>query len=129
MITGSIRNTDVKLFGSFVYTNARYTSRSLSNNIENLSIVGKEVEGVPDWINRASLEVRHKCISLVGVIPSYTLFDFAASYRFLKNYHISGGVNNIADLRYFRRRINMYPGPGILPADGRTFYVSLGFKI
>ena len=37
--------------------------------------------------------------------------------------------NNLADAAYFSRRINMYPGPGILPGEGRTLYVTLGLKI
>jgi len=41
------------------------------------------------------------------------------------HYRLSGGLNNIADARYYTRRINMYPGPGILPADGRTGYIRL----
>ncbi len=153
MLAGNIRNTDIRLFSSVAYTNARYISGALSNNTENISIIGNSVEGVPDWINRSGLELKHKGITttlqmsyvsrqfndanntqfsstgIVGVIPSYTLFDWAFNYRFLKQYHVSAGINNIANLRYFSRRINMYPGPGILPADGRTFYVSLGFKI
>ncbi|MEJ0056655.1 MAG: TonB-dependent receptor [Bacteroidota bacterium] len=153
MLAGNSPDSDVKLFSSISYTNARYETGALINNVENISIVGKAVEGVPDWINRSGLELRHKGITttiqmsyvsrsfndanntvfsttgLVGVIPSYTLFDWAFNYRFLKQYHFSAGVNNIADLRYYSRRINMYPGPGILPADGRTFYVSLGFKL
>jgi len=153
LLTGSVTNTDVKLFSSISYTHARYTSGELSNNTENVSIVGKQVEGVPDWINRSGIEFRHKGFTttiqtshvskqyndannsefsttgLVGVIPSYTVYDLAMDYRFLKNYHVSAGINNIANAHYFSRRINMYPGPGILPADGRTFYVSLGLKI
>ncbi len=39
-----------------------------------------------------------------------------------------GGINNLTDERYFTRRAGGYPGPGILPADGRTFYVSAGIK-
>jgi Fe(3+) dicitrate transport protein len=34
-----------------------------------------------------------------------------------------------ANAKYFTRRINMYPGPGILPADGRTFNIGFGLKL
>jgi Fe(3+) dicitrate transport protein len=55
--------------------------------------------------------------------------DWAFNYRFFKNYHISAGINNLFNAQYYTRRINMYPGPGILPADGRTFYVGFGIKL
>ncbi len=150
---GNIKNTDVRLFSSVAYTNARYVSGALSNNTDNISLVGNHVEGVPDWINRFGLEFAHKGLSttiqasytsqkfndanntvfsatgVVGVVPSYTIYDWAINYRFLHQYHISAGINNLANTMYFSRRINMYPGPGILPADGRTMYVTLGFKI
>ena len=41
----------------------------------------------------------------------------------------SGGVNNVFDARYFTRRAGGYPGPGILPADGRTWFAGLGLTL
>jgi Fe(3+) dicitrate transport protein len=38
-------------------------------------------------------------------------------------------VNNLLDKNYATRRAGGYPGPGILPGEGRTFYVSLGIKL
>ena len=64
-----------------------------------------------------------------GVVPAYHVWDWSADWSFLTHYHVSAGVNNLADAHYFTRRINMYPGPGILPADGRSFYVSIGLKL
>jgi Fe(3+) dicitrate transport protein len=63
------------------------------------------------------------------MIPSYHVWDWSLEWRFLKGYHFSAGINNFTDNRYFNRRITMYPGPGILPADGRTFYCTLGIKL
>lgn len=51
------------------------------------------------------------------------------NWNFLERYHVSVGVNNIANAEYFTRRITMYPGSGILPADGRTGYVGLGIVL
>lgn len=153
MLGGNTRNTDLRIFSSLAYTHARYTSGAISNTIGNTSLVGNRVEGVPDWIERGGLEFRFKKIStslqtsyvsdqfndanntqftatgVVGYTPSYTLFDWAFNWKFLEHYHIATGINNIMDVRYFSRRINMYPGPGILPGDGRSFYVTLGLKI
>jgi Fe(3+) dicitrate transport protein len=64
-----------------------------------------------------------------GMVPAYHVWDYTITWRFLQRYSISGGVNNLGNATYFSRRINMYPGPGILPADGRTFYISMGVKI
>jgi len=150
---GNTRNTDLRIFSSLAYTHARYTSGALSNNVDNISIVGNRVENVPDWIERTGLEFRHRNITttfqgsyvsdqfsdanntrsvatgIVGYIPSYTLFDWTFDWHFLKQFHLSGGVNNIMNVRYFSRRINMYPGPGILPGDGRSVYLTMGFKL
>jgi Fe(3+) dicitrate transport protein len=150
---GAATHGDIRIFNSTALTNARYVTGALSNNVENLSIVGKRVENVPDWIVRSGLELQYKgatatiqtshtskqfndanntnfsTTGLTGVIPSYTVYDLSFDFRLMKNYHISAGVNNLANAKYFSRRINMYPGPGILPADGRTFYFTLGLKI
>ncbi len=145
-------NTDLRVFSSLAYTNARYLDVSVANGNQEVSLNGNHVENVPDWIERAGLEFKHKRLSstlqvsyvseqfndanntvfsesgIVGVIPSYTVIDWAFNLGFLDKYHLSGGVNNLADTRYFSRRIQMYPGPGILPANGRTFYLTLGGK-
>jgi Fe(3+) dicitrate transport protein len=66
---------------------------------------------------------------VIGVIPAYHVWDWTANWQFAKLYHLSAGINNFTNEKYFNRRITMYPGPGILPADGRTFYISLGMKL
>jgi len=43
--------------------------------------------------------------------------------------NIKTGINNIFDERYFTRRAGGYPGPGVLPGDGRNFFVSVGAKL
>jgi Fe(3+) dicitrate transport protein len=42
---------------------------------------------------------------------------------------VNAGINNVFDTRYFTRRSGGYPGPGILSADGRIWYVGVGVKI
>ena len=64
-----------------------------------------------------------------GIIPEYHVVDASFSYRFLEKYSFKMGVNNIENKMYFNRRVTGYPGPGILPADGRSFFVSLGVKL
>lgn len=63
-----------------------------------------------------------------GIIPSYQVFDASLKYTF-KRYTIESSCNNLLNQMYFTRRAEAYPGPGIIPADGRSFYVTLGVKI
>jgi len=63
-----------------------------------------------------------------GELNAYQIVDFSSEYKFLKHYNIRGGINNIMDKNYATRRSAGYPGPGILPGEGRTFYISIGAK-
>lgn len=144
-------SSDLRLYNSLAYNHARYTSGIFSQNNKVMPLTGNYVESTPDWIDRAGLSYLNKHItatlqySYVGksfsdanntvfnaigsssVVPSYHIFDLAFSYSFLKHYHFNANLNNALNAKYFTRRINMYPGPGILPADGRAF--NLGFGI
>jgi Fe(3+) dicitrate transport protein len=64
---------------------------------------------------------------VAGYIPAYTVLDFSATYK-IKNYTVKIGVNNLSDKAYFTRRTDEYPGPGIIPAVGRSFYVGFSAK-
>ena len=52
--------------------------------------------------------------------------DFTASYKFKENYNFKFSVNNLTNEIYATRRSTGYPGPGILPGNGRTFALSFG---
>ncbi|MEX0599665.1 MAG: hypothetical protein WD205_03410 [Rhodothermales bacterium] len=54
--------------------------------------------------------------------------DLSASYAF-DRYRVDIGVNNLTDHHYFTRRATGYPGPGIIPADGRSVYVTVGITL
>jgi Fe(3+) dicitrate transport protein len=146
-------SSDIRLFNSLAYDHARYISGSISQAGVNVSLKGNYAEGTPAWIERAGLSYLSKHISSTlqfsyvsknfsdannttfnptgasGIVPAYHVFDWAFNYSFLKNYHITANVNNLLNDKYFTRRINMYPGPGILPADGRTFNIGFGIKL
>ena len=66
--------------------------------------------------------------AVVGRIPAYQLLDLSLSWehRWLK---LEGSVNNLTDVRYFTRRAIAYPGPGIIPSDGRSFFLTAQVKI
>ena len=63
--------------------------------------------------------------AVVGAIPAYTVLDWSATLRLGARVRVQGGVNNLADRQYFTRRTDEYPGPGIIPAIGRSVYLSL----
>ena len=66
--------------------------------------------------------------AVVGLIPAYYVMDTSFSYQFSK-FKVEGNINNFTNNMYFTRRATGYPGPGILPSDGRSFYVTLQVKI
>lgn len=142
------KNTNYKLavFGSLAYTNAKYVRAAQAINN------GKYVEFSPEWIGRAGLDMGWKHIAatlqfshtgqqyadatnatfsddgVVGVIPSFSLIDFSVNYKW-KRFILAASVNNMLDKRYFTRRTASYPGPGIIPSDGRAFYVTIGVRL
>jgi Fe(3+) dicitrate transport protein len=140
---------DAILFGSYSYLDARY-----SGNHKDAATKGKKVENAPANIFRGGLSAGYKGFLLtgqishvgdtysdanntvapsangnVGLIPAYTITDLTATYKFSKGLNLKAGVNNLFDKRYFTRRAGGYPGPGALPGDGRTVFLSLGAKL
>ena len=63
-----------------------------------------------------------------GTIPAYDIMDLSLSYSFGK-FRLEAGINNLLDNSYFTRRATGYPGPGIIPAEPRTFYTTLQFRL
>jgi Fe(3+) dicitrate transport protein len=146
-------NSDIRIFNSLTYDNAKYTSGSANLAGKNIAITGKLVENAPAWINKTGIDFIYKNIStgfqysytsktyndafntefsnngVTGAIPAYHVFDWNFNWQFTKQFHLSAGVNNFTNEKYFNRRITIYPGPGILPADGRTIHVTLGIKL
>lgn len=62
--------------------------------------------------------------AVVGLIPAYSIMDLSISYTY-KRLKVEGNINNLADKMYFTRRATGYPGPGIIPSDGRSFYFTI----
>uniref|UniRef100_UPI0040484D53 TonB-dependent receptor domain-containing protein n=3 Tax=Algoriphagus sp. TaxID=1872435 RepID=UPI0040484D53 len=147
----------VHLFASLAFVDATYGDfevTSVSNGqIQTRNLEGNQVENAPRKINRfgatysynrfsmtwqlsdigeaysdASNTVAPNAAATVGLIPAYRVQDLSASWNFWKQHSIKAGVNNLTDARYFTRRAGGYPGPGIMPADGRTFYLTAALK-
>ena len=62
-----------------------------------------------------------------GLIPAYWVMDLALNYSY-KFASLELSVNNLANRIYFTRRADGYPGPGIIPSDGRSIYATLQLK-
>jgi Fe(3+) dicitrate transport protein len=62
-----------------------------------------------------------------GLIPAYSVQDISLSYG-IGIFNFQAGVNNLLDARYFTRRAAAYPGPGIIPSDGRSIYGTVVLK-
>ena len=143
------KKADLIVFGSYAYTHARYSGDHKDANTK-----GKKVENAPEHIFRGGLSAGYKGFLITvqlshvgetysdanntvtptsngnnGLIPSYTITDLTATYKFSKGLNIKTGINNLSDERYFSRRAGGYPGPGALPGDGRTFFISVGAKL
>jgi Fe(3+) dicitrate transport protein len=148
-------NSDLSVFASYSYTDARYNnftviSKSGSSLVET-NLKNKMVENAPQHILRSGVNYWLKGWGATlqysftdkafadanntetptanaqnGLIPAYNLLDLSLSYRFERKYTLKAGVNNLTDTRYFTRRAGGFPGPGLLPADGRTWFVTLG---
>jgi Fe(3+) dicitrate transport protein len=67
--------------------------------------------------------------AIAGIIPSYFVIDVNGSYAFSQMLQIKAGVNNLTNNMYFTRRATAYPGPGIIPADGINFYLTLNVSL
>ncbi len=141
-------NYTASLFAAYSYTNATY-----SNTGKVVNTRGKKIENAPKNILRSGITIGYGNLLLsyqisavsstysdannteiastngnTGLIPSYTVSDITASYKFAKKYNVKLAINNVGNNNYFTRRAGGYPGPGVLPADGRTFQISVGAK-
>jgi len=147
LFNGLTSKTSLAVFSNFSLLSAKYRTA------KDPSINGRKVEFVPDLIFKGGLSFRRKKFSagyqfsytasqytdatnaaftanaIDGLIPSYIIMDVSAEYVFSKQLALSASLNNLANKAYFTRRADSYPGPGIVPSDGRSFYVTLQFHL
>lgn len=147
----SLEKLKLDVFANLAVTDSEYT-QSDQNNVE-----GNQVEFIPninlktglnfgygnllgsvqytfideqftDATNSPPLFEDARNAGIIGSIPSYDILDFSLSYTY-KQFRLEAGINNVLDNSYFTRRATGYPGPGIIPAEPRTFYTTLQIKI
>ncbi len=63
-----------------------------------------------------------------GIIPAYSIVDFTLKYDVSK-FQFALSINNALNTPYFTRRAAGYPGPGIIPSDGRAFYLTVQLEL
>ncbi|MDX5429207.1 MAG: TonB-dependent receptor [Bacteroidota bacterium] len=63
-----------------------------------------------------------------GIIPTYWVSDVSMGFEW-KVWTIEASCNNVTNNSYFTRRAAGYPGPGIIPANPRTFTLTLGLTL
>lgn len=154
MKTSLNEKSSISIFSSTAFIDARYENANIRVNDKNVNIDGNKVESTPAWISRNGVTFRYQKLSVtslysytaesyadalntvkpsatgaVGLVPSYGLLDFNATYRASSNLVIKLNFNNALDKQYFTKRPQFYPGPGVWSSDGRSINVSVGIKI
>lgn len=143
ILGGKTPGCAVNIFVNYAYINATY-SQSLEAAVKE----GNKVEYVPAQIIRTGISGSFKKFrgsiqysytaaqftdatnasftssAVDGLIPSYSIVDFNLQYNYGR-YSLSGNINNVLNNRYFTRRADGYPGPGIIPAEPRGYFVTL----
>lgn len=141
----------LNIFMNAAFTDSKYTSSDENN------VVGKKVEFIPEVNLKTGIKFGYKNLlgniqymylseqysdaenspiaspgdsreGVIGPIPAYSVLDVSLSYRY-KFLKLETGINNLLDEAYFTRRATGYPGPGIIPAEPRTYYVTLEFRL
>jgi Fe(3+) dicitrate transport protein len=71
---------------------------------------------------------RRTASAVNGIIPAYAVADLTVGWRW-RWLTLEASCNNLFDARYFTRRADAYPGPGIIPADGRGWFMTMGVQL
>ena len=85
---------------------------------------GIQLTYLSDQYSDASNALKDNVSGTLGLIPAYNILDFSSSLN-LKKSKLFFGINNVLNNYYFTRRANGYPGPGIIPAQTRNYYITL----
>jgi Fe(3+) dicitrate transport protein len=134
------------VFGNAAWIDARYVQS------QQAAFDGNWVELVPAFNFKTGVNLRHKTLkasaqwgyvsgqfsdatnavtspnAVEGYIPAYHVLDMSVGYTW-KWFTLEGSCNNALNQMYFTRRAAAYPGPGIIPSDGRSFFVTLQVKL
>jgi Fe(3+) dicitrate transport protein len=134
------------------FVNASYINANYINSKE-LNFLDKRVEYVSALILKTGLKYNYRQLilqaqfsynseqfsdasnsvepsgdAILGIVPAYYVIDFSGRYQFKKNFSVELGITNLTNNQYFTRRATGYPGPGILPSDGVSFYTTIQYQ-
>ena len=144
------RKYELGMFINSAFTYSRYLESEENN------VVGKKVEFIPamnlktglnagfknfnisfqyTYLSKQFTDVQNSSAALegdvrsgiIGEIPSYAVADLTCSYQF-KRFKLEMGINNLFDKSYFTRRATGYPGPGIIPSEGRALFITVSYN-
>jgi len=138
--------TDLSLFINMAVIKSEYVDSKAT------AIEGNSVELVPKLNTKVGINARHGRFSasfqvtyvseqfsdatnairtanaVEGIIPSYGVADLSVGYSH-KVVTFEAGINNLTNHSYFTRRASGYPGPGIIPAEPRSLYLTIGIAL
>jgi Fe(3+) dicitrate transport protein len=148
LVKGEGTKMKLSIFSNLSFIDARYVESKVS------AYENKQVEFVPPVILKTGITLRKDRFTATyqysytarqfgdatnatapsnnginGLVPSYFVMDFSAEYKLSSLFLISASINNLSNQMYYTRRADSYPGPGIIPADGRSFYVTIQVKV
>jgi len=149
---------NLTVFASLAFINAQYDNLRVitrqGNTLVESNLKNKRVENAPERIYRTGITYSRKQLTVTaqysyvseaysdanntitptsngvnGLIPAYDLLDISGTYKFNEKFFIKGGLNNVLGEKYFTRRAGGYPGPGLMAAEPRNFFLTLGVKL
>ena len=149
---------NITLFASVALIDARYADFKIitrqGTSLVETNLKNNRVENAPQHIYRTGLTYSKKKLTVTaqysyvseaysdanntktptangvnGLIPSYQVIDISGTYNFSSQFFMKGGINNLMNEKYFTRRSSGYPGPGLLTAEPRNFFMTIGVKL
>lgn len=149
-----VRSVELSVFTSTSWMDGRYHQAFVRVGDANVSVDGNKVESVPEIISRNGVNLKFQRASLsvlysytaksfadalntvtpskngaVGEVSAYGLLDINSSWTISKHVMLRVNINNVMDKKYFTKRPQFYPGPGVWSSDGRSFVMTVGVTI
>lgn len=145
LIFGENSEASLNLFTNLSFLQGKYLSGQSA-------FVGKQVELIPPFSLKSGLSFYYRrwrasyqftyvyehysdatnavqvADATRGLIPTYQVMDASLNYQW-NRWGLQIGANNFTNAAYFTRRATGYPGPGIIPAEGRRVYASVRVKL
>ncbi len=131
------------------FTTYKKTGTAPTITIEEVNLRDKKVEYAPSYIHtfgveyvvyRVSFTAQLRSMSAVftdatnseavdatgktGKLNAYSVVDVSGKFN-LGRFCLKAGVNNLLNEKYATRRAGGFPGPGLIPGEGRTFFLGV----